>query len=120
MARGEGGGRPKADIDEEEVYKLAIIDCTVPEMAAFFGVDTSTITRRFASVIEKGREAGKSSLRRKMYQTAMGGNVTMMIWLSKNRLGMKEPKHEQEIVMKEVEKDIAELAIELKEAALRK
>ena len=36
------------------------------------------------------RAQGKMSLRRTMYQGAMGGNVTLMIFYAKNYLGMKD------------------------------
>lgn len=80
-------GRPLKDIKPEQVESLAAINCSYAEIAAVVGCDESTLTRRFAQVIQKGREQGKSSLKRKMWETAMGGNVTMMIWLSKQMLG---------------------------------
>lgn len=83
-------GRPKKDIDEKQVFQLASINCSYAEIAAVVGCDSSTLTRRFAQAIEKGRESGKMSLKRKMWETAMGGNVTMMIWLSKQMLGYTE------------------------------
>ena len=83
--------RPKKDIDEEQVKKLAAIQCSYSEMAAVLGCDESTLTRRFAHVIKEGREHGTMSLKRKQYEIAMGGNVTMLIWLGK-------------IVLKQVEK----------------
>lgn len=84
-------GRPLANIDVDQLKKLAMMQCTAPEIAAFFGVDTSTITRRFASEIAIGRENGKISLRRSMWINATTGNNTQMqIHLSKNYLGMVE------------------------------
>jgi len=82
--------RPKLNIDPNTVENLAAINCTVSEIAAVIGCDKRTLERRFAASIEKGREHGKSSLKRKMWETAQGGNVTMMIWLSKQMLGYKD------------------------------
>ena len=82
--------RPKKDIDPETVRKLAAIECSYAEIAAVLGCDPSTLTRRFAQVIEKGREEGKASLKRKQFEVAMGGNPTMLIWLGKQRLGQKD------------------------------
>lgn len=79
--------RPKKNIDPALVEKLAAINCSYAEIGASVGCDSSTLTRRFAQVIERGREQGKMSLKRKMWETAHGGNVTMMIWLSKQMLG---------------------------------
>jgi hypothetical protein len=79
--------RPKKKIDPEQVQKLAAINCSYAEIGAIVGCDSSTLTRRFAQDIEKGREIGKSSLKRKMWDIAMNNNVTMCIWLSKQMLG---------------------------------
>ena len=83
--------RPRKDIDLTLVEKLAAIHCTNTEIASVVGIDVSGLSRpRFAQIILKARERGKMTLRRKMFETAMGGNVTMQIWLSKQYLGMAE------------------------------
>jgi hypothetical protein len=84
-------GRPKKDIDPELVRRMASIQCTTPEIAAALGVSEDTIERRFAGILKVGREHGKTSLRRHMWKAATEkGNITMMIWLSKNILGMTD------------------------------
>ncbi len=93
-------GRKKADIDAEQVEGLAKIGCTASEIAAVMDVNCSTITRRFAKELDKGREQGKMSLRRAMWKSALGGNTTMQIWLSKNALGFAdkmESKNEHDV-----------------------
>ena len=82
--------RPQKEIDVEQLDKLAAMQCTLQEIADWFNVDKSTISRRFATNITKGKSKGKISLRRAMYTKALGGNVTMCIWLSKQYLGMKD------------------------------
>ena len=82
--------RPQKEIDTEQLNKLAAMQCTLQEIADWFNVDKSTISRRFATNVTKGKSRGKISLRRAMYTKALGGNVTMCIWLSKQYLGMKE------------------------------
>ena len=105
-------GRPKAKIDTEVLNKLAAMQFTLEEIANWFGVNKSTISRRFATNIIKGKSSGKISLRRAMYTKALEGNVVMQIWLSKQYLGMKErvetseeakplPWIDQEIIMNE-------------------
>lgn len=85
-------GRPRLDIDLELVEDLAKIHCTNLEIASIVGCEATLLGKgRFSAIISKGREAGKMSLRRKMWETAMGGNVTMQIWLSKQYLGCREP-----------------------------
>jgi hypothetical protein len=80
-------GRPKKIVDEKLIYKLAMIHCTNPEIASILGIGVDTLQRNYGDVIRSGRESGKQKLRRTMWQSALAGNVTMMIWLSKNILG---------------------------------
>jgi len=82
--------RPKLQINAEDVEKLAAIGCTLKEIAAFCDCSEDTIERRFAEPMHKGREKGKTRLRRSMWQAVDRGNITMMIWLSKQILGMRE------------------------------
>lgn len=82
--------RPKKEIDEDQVLKLAAINCSLAEMAAVLNCSVDTLGRRFAEVIEKGRKQGNMSLKRKQFEVAMGGNVTMLIWLGKQRLDQSE------------------------------
>lgn len=89
--------RQKKPISEEQVEKLAAINCSYKEIASVVGCNESTLTRRFAQVIEKGRDVGKSSLKRKMWEIAMGGNVSMCIWLSKQMLGYRDKNEFEDI-----------------------
>lgn len=82
--------RPKKQIDPIEVEKLAAMGCANTEIAAFFDCSADTIERRFAGVLRKGREKGKTKLRRLQWQAAEKGNVVMLIWLGKQYLGQKE------------------------------
>lgn len=84
--------RPEIQIDEKLVEKLASIHCTMNEIAAAVGCSVDTLERRFADTIKKGRDKGKSSLRRHMWEAAQKGNTAMLIWLSKQTLGMREPR----------------------------
>lgn len=84
--------RPKAVVDETEVEKLAAMFCSLEEIASFFNVNISTIQRRFAQAIDRGRNKGKISLKRKQYLVAMDGNVQMLIWLGKQHLDQKDKK----------------------------
>ena len=88
-------GRPRIQFDLDEVEKLGILQCTYEEVAAFFGCHVDTITQRmkqkaFSEAFTKGRDNGKSSLRRAQYRAAINGNVSMMIWLGKQWLGQKD------------------------------
>ncbi len=57
------------------------------EIGHILGCSPDTLQRNYAAVIEEGRSQGKSSLKRKQYEVAMSGNVTMLIWLGKIKLG---------------------------------
>lgn len=79
--------RPRKKIDANQVEALAGINCTVAEIASVLQCSKDTLERRYAANIKKGRDQGRSSLRRMMWEKAKTGNVTMMIWLSKQILG---------------------------------
>ena len=83
-------GRPKIELDEELLYKLATIHCTMNEMVDIMGVSQDTLKRNFAHIINKGKADGKMRLRRKQVEVAMSGNHTMLIWLGKQMLGQSE------------------------------
>ena len=83
-------GRPKIEIDEELLYKLATIHCTMKEMSDILEVSQDTLKRNFAHIIDKGKSDGKMRLRRKQIEVAMSGNHTMLIWLGKQMLGQSE------------------------------
>lgn len=83
-------GRPKIEIDEELLYKLATIHCTMKEMVDILGVSQDTLKRNFAHIIAKGKSDGKMRLRRKQVEVAMSGNHTMLIWLGKQMLSQSD------------------------------
>jgi len=83
-------GRPKIDIDPEQVKRLARLHCTMQEMADFFCCHRDTLHNNFSAEIDKGRSEGNISLRRKQWQMAVEkGNVVMLIWLGKQMLGQR-------------------------------
>jgi len=89
-------GRPVTPIDIELVQKLAQIHCTKREIASIVGCHVETLDHeRFSEVLQKGFDEGKMSLKRKMFEVAMKGNCAMLIWLSKQHLGMKERSAEE-------------------------
>ena len=83
-------GRPKKELDKDIIANLSKIGCTQEEIGSVVGISARTLQRRYAEIIEVNKNIGKSSLRKKMWQTALRGNPNMQIFLSKNVLGMKD------------------------------
>lgn len=91
-------GRPQKILSEnglKMVEDLSRIFCTDKEIADILGTTLDVLhspqnNELFLSAKERGQSNGKQSLRRKEYELAMKGNVTMVIWLAKQFLGQKE------------------------------
>ncbi len=91
-------GPKRIELNWQEFDKLCNIHCTLVEIAEWFDCSEDTIERRvteekgvgFAEYYKRKSGRGKISLRRKMFETAQAGNVTMMIWLSKNLMGYRD------------------------------
>ena len=83
-------GRIPRVFDESLILDLARIACTYDEMSAILKCDKKTLMRRFGTIIKNGWEEGRMSLRREQMKAAMGGNIAMLIWLGKQRLGQSE------------------------------
>ena len=93
-------GRPKTEINLEELQKLCTLNCNMPEIASFFNMPLRTLEDRFKNdtdvrtAIENGRNKGKLSVRRKQLQIMdETNNATMAIWLGKQLLGQRD-KHD--------------------------
>ena len=102
--KGEGG-RPPKTIDWKTFDGLCQIHCTLEEICSILDVSDWTLNQAckkqfgetFLETYKKKSAMGKASLRRAMHQSAIGNpekkippNPTMMIWLSKNKLGMTD------------------------------
>jgi len=83
-------GRPRIELDREQIFQLARLHCTIKEIADFFKVDRDTIADNYSAEIKKGRADGRIRLRKKQFDLAMQGNVTMCIWLGKQILEQNE------------------------------
>lgn len=90
-----GRGRPRAKVDLDELERLCVLQCSQPEIAAFFRVSLATIERRaqqqkFRDVMERGYLIGKISVRRKQMQLLEAGDRTMAVWLGKQLLDQRD------------------------------
>jgi len=98
VGRPKKKGRPRIQIDWGEFDKLCLMQCTLIEIADWFGCSVDTIENRcrgdkkllFSEYFKKKSVGGKVSLRRSQFKAANGGNVTMLIWLGKQYLGQKD------------------------------
>tara|TARA_R110000868_G_scaffold123968_2_gene327936 strand:- start:8661 stop:8993 length:333 start_codon:yes stop_codon:yes gene_type:complete len=78
------------DIDTEQVWRLACMQCTLREIADVVGVSHESVRKHFGDLIEKGQSVGKKSLRRAQFEKAINGSDRMLVWLGKQYLGQKE------------------------------
>ncbi len=92
-------GRPKIELDPKQVETLAGLQCSYDEMAAVLGCSPDTLSRNYADAIKRGRENAKASLKRRQFEVAMKGNVTMLIWLGKQYLSQSD-KQQRELGFK--------------------
>ena len=88
--KSNGIGRPKKKLDKDVIAKLSQIGCTQEEIGSVVGISARTLQRRYADLVEENKNIGKASLRKRMWKCALNGNPNMMVWLSKNALGMKD------------------------------
>ena len=85
-----GRGKTKRVVVPQDVYNLAVIGCNDREIATWFDMNEHTLKYNFASIIAKGREDLKHTLRRAMIKNALNGNAALQIFLAKNMLGMSD------------------------------
>lgn len=86
----------EVDLDLAALEKLGQLQCTQPEIAAFFGVCLRTIERKmqedkYRNAYDKGKGNGLTSLRRAQFRAAVeDGNPTMLVWMGKQLLNQKD------------------------------
>lgn len=93
------GGRPRTDITAGDIYNLSKLQCTLEEIAGFFGVSASTLYRHMEAdnslreAYEEGKQYGRVSLRRLQFACAaskQAGSAALLIWLGKQYLGQTD------------------------------
>lgn len=93
-----GAGRPRVPISKVEFEKLCFLQCSVTEIAGWFGCSQDTINdfcrreyggRNFAETFKEYSQGGKISLRRAQFKLAERSSA-MAIWLGKQYLGQTE------------------------------
>ena len=95
--------RPEIPIDWKKVDKLLIAGCLGTEIASHFVMHPNTFYDRvqqkfgvsFTEYSQEKKSTGDSILREKQFEIANKGNVTLLIWLGKNRLGQKDQEQNE-------------------------
>lgn len=105
------GGRPSKMelINKLQFEEMCNIQCTKDEICAIFQIDEKTLTKwcqetynvGFSDIYKTKSSGGKMSLRRKQFQSAENGNVTMQIWLGKQYLGQTDKVEEKVTTVEE-------------------
>ncbi len=117
--------RPIKEINWDVVDKLIEAGCNAKEISAKFRIDTDTFYGRFKKehncgfqdYSAKRAEAGIADLRSMMLAKALNnsapGNITMLIFLARCRLGMREPDIIQHLAPNQDRLDQSHLIMEL-------
>lgn len=100
--KGEGGRPRIPDPDWDEVEKMMVVQNTQEDIAYILGISIDTLARKvkekygitFAELYEQKKRYGKDKIRKAMWNAAQKGSIPMLIWLSKNWLGMKDNPEE--------------------------
>ena len=92
-------GRPKInDLNWDFIEKAIERHNTQEDLAYMMGISADTLSRRikekygvtFAEFYKQKKAVGRDFVRRKMWEQLERGNVPLLIWCSKNWLGMRE------------------------------
>lgn len=86
------------DLDREQIWKLACMQCTLREIGDVMDVSHETIRNHFGDLVEQGQSVGKKSLRRAQWEKALSDKSDrMLIFLGKQYLGQSDaPKGGEE------------------------
>ena len=92
-AHGPKGRLVLSQEQQDQLIRMSEVGCSVKEMCTILGVvkDRDTLVKHYGELIQYGKMAGNNRLRRVQYQKAVEeGNVQMLMWLGKQRLGQSE------------------------------
>ncbi len=91
----------KINFDLKQIEDYAAHGLSIKEIAESLGVDPSTIYNRkrgsqeFQDAIKRGRARGIHAVANALFDAAINGNVTAMIFYLKSRAGWKDKPEEQ-------------------------
>lgn len=83
-------GRPRIELDEEQLLKLAQFGMTDDEICNLLEISGETL-HNFRAVLKKGRSNLSQSIKRTQLQVALQErDKTMLIWVGKQYAGQKD------------------------------
>lgn len=97
-------GRTKCTIDWTLVDEYLEAGATGTSIAATLGIHPETLydkvvkernVAHFSDYLQEKRAKGDSNIHLWQYKSAKRGNIQMLIWLGKNRLGQKDKSPEE-------------------------
>ena len=96
----EGAGRPAfdpTDAERKQVEALSGYGLPIEQIAVLVrdGIDADTLRKHFREELIKGKAKANGQIGKTLFQKAMGGDTTAMIWWSKTQMRWSETmKHE--------------------------
>lgn len=103
--KNNGGARENAgrmpfeptDAERKQVEALSGYGLPIEQIAMLIrdGIDADTLRKHFSSELISGKSKANAQIGRTLFQKAMGGDTTAMIWWSKTQMRWSETqKHE--------------------------
>jgi hypothetical protein len=97
---GHGGARPGAgqppfkptDAERKQVEALSGYGLPIEQIAVLIrnGIDADTLRKHFSEELISGKAKANGQIGKTLFQKAMGGDTTAMIWWSKTQMRWKE------------------------------
>lgn len=82
--------RPRKVLDPKKIEAMASVGCTPEEIASLLDASPRTIRGRFCRPYQKGHDKLCHTIKRKLYQMTLDGNVAAMIFAAKVYCGLRE------------------------------
>lgn len=87
------GGRAPIEITDAiraDVRRFAEIGTSYATIARIMGMSATTLKRRCRAELDAGVEVANARIALTLFETAMNGNTTAMLWWEKTRAGRRE------------------------------
>lgn len=92
--------------DTEKVIRYAKIGIPQEDIASALRIGHETLRKYFGDEIDEARMEADASIGETLYQKAMSGDTTAMIWWTKARMRWKETRQEERRVVDKDGNDI--------------